>query len=73
MVKLKKITKYLMERQEELSSKLYHTSERYEAGEIIHHPGFGLGRVLKTVGSKRMIVHFYKRKMGNRTLVMNSP
>jgi hypothetical protein len=53
-------------------SRQYRLDGSYQLHDIIHHPGFGLGRVVKVEGKKRVVVDFFKRGMGQRVLVMNS-
>ncbi len=69
--KLARTSKQTMERVEFDKSRQYRLDGNYSVGEVIHHPGFGLGQVLTIKDRNRMIVEFYKRGMGQKTLIMN--
>jgi len=62
----------LLENFELDTSRQYRMDASYKINDILHHPGFGLGRVVKLQGPNRMVVDFFKRGMGQRILIMNS-
>jgi hypothetical protein len=49
----------------------YAFSERFRLGEVIDHPGLGIGTVVSVRDGNRMVVKFQNKKYGVKELVMN--
>lgn len=49
----------------------YASHKSYRQGEIIDHPGLGIGEILSLKGANRMVVQFQNKKYGMKELVMN--
>lgn len=54
----------------EVLPRAYKITESYEAGEIIEHPSFGMGKVMDVLGSQRIQAIF---EQGRKILVCNRP
>jgi hypothetical protein len=49
----------------------YSTNQHFKPGEIIDHPGLGIGEIVSLRGPQRMVVRFFNKKYGFKELVMN--
>lgn len=49
----------------------YASEQSFNPGEIIDHPGLGIGEVLSIKGRNRMVIQFNNKKYGTKELVMN--
>jgi hypothetical protein len=49
----------------------YHLSQDFHVGELLYHPGFGIGIVTEIDSQRRITVVFSKGKVKKRVLVMN--
>ena len=49
----------------------YHLSQDFHIGELLYHPGFGIGIVTEIDTQRRITVVFSKGKVKKRVLVMN--
>ncbi|RME02463.1 MAG: hypothetical protein D6812_06265 [Deltaproteobacteria bacterium] len=49
----------------------YSLDNSYDKGDIIEHPAYGMGKVLRLIGARKMVVQFEK-KYGRKILLMNN-
>jgi hypothetical protein len=70
---LKHLRSFLVEPVEDdnWAARNYHLSQDFHVGELLYHPGFGIGIVTEIDSQRRITVVFSKGKVKKRVLVMN--